>query len=108
MEYVRNTWKNGDIISAEKLNHLEAGVSDGGVPGAPGPSGPQGPKGEKGAAGAAGAKGDKGDKGDPGTGLTGEAAVLSDLAANADAAAVSAKVSEIITLLNARGVSKSS
>lgn len=105
MEYVRNTWKNGDIISAEKLNHLEAGVSDGGVPGAPGPSGPQGPKGEKGAAGATGAKGDKGD---PGTGLTGEAAVLSDLAANADAAAVSAKVSEIITLLNARGVSKSS
>lgn len=132
MAYQKTTWKYGDIITPEKLNHLEEGAAQAaapgpkgekGDPGEPGEMGPQGPKGEKGdkgepgAVGAQGPKGDageagpqgpagdKGDKGDPGIGLTGEAAVLSSLAADADAAAVLAKVNEMVGVLIARGIS---
>ena len=28
MSYEKNTWSNGDIITAEKLNHIEDGISD--------------------------------------------------------------------------------
>ena len=132
MAYQKTTWKYGDIITPEKLNHLEEGAAqaavpgpkgDQGDPGEMGPAGPQGPKGDKGekgepgAAGALGPKGDagetgpqgptgeKGDKGDPGVGLTGEAAVLTALATDADAAAVLAKVNEVIGILNTRGIS---
>ena len=31
MAYVKNTWRDGDIITAEKLNHLEDGVEEGGT-----------------------------------------------------------------------------
>lgn len=30
MSYVKNNWKNGDVISADKLNHMEDGISSGG------------------------------------------------------------------------------
>lgn len=94
MAYNKTVWKNGDVITAEKLNHLECGVSEGGADGPQGPVGPQGPK------------GDKGDKGDSGTGLAGEETVLTALAADSEAAAVLAKVNEIIATLHARGISK--
>lgn len=50
MAYTPTTWKNGDTITAEKMNHLEQGVANEQV-------GPQGPKGETGPAGADGAAG---------------------------------------------------
>lgn len=53
MAYTPTTWTDGDLITAEKLNKLEAGVQNEQV-------GPQGPKGD------AGAQGPKGDKGDAG------------------------------------------
>lgn len=28
MTYIKNTWQSGDIVTAEKLNHLEQGVAD--------------------------------------------------------------------------------
>ena len=56
MAYVANTWRVGDRITAEKLNHLEQGVQNEQV-------GPQGPKGDTGETGA------KGDKGDTGIGI---------------------------------------
>lgn len=59
MAYVANTWRVGDRITAEKLNHLEQGVQNEQI----GPQGPQGPKGDTGETGA------KGDKGDTGVGI---------------------------------------
>lgn len=108
MAYVKNTWRDGDIITAEKLNHLEDGVEEGGT-GSQGPAGPKGDKGDPGAAGPAGpagAQGPKGDKGDPGAGLTGVAAVLTSVAPDAQLAAAVTKINEIVGILNARGVSK--
>ena len=57
MAYTPTTWTDGDLITAEKLNKLEAGVQNEQV-------GPQGPKGDT---GAQGPKGDKGDTGEPGS-----------------------------------------
>lgn len=102
MAYQKTTWKYGDIITPEKLNHLEEGAAQAAVSG---PKGEKGDPGEPGEAGPQGPKGDKGDKGDPGIGLTGEAAVLSSLAADADAAAALAKVNEMVGVLIARGIS---
>lgn len=31
MSYIKTEWDNGDIITAEKLNNIESGISDGGV-----------------------------------------------------------------------------
>ena len=31
MAYTKQTWNNGDIITAEKLNHMEDGIASGGV-----------------------------------------------------------------------------
>ena len=50
MAYTPTTWTDGDLITAEKLNKLEAGVQNEQV-------GPQGPKGDTGVQGPAGADG---------------------------------------------------
>ena len=50
MAYTPTEWKDGDIITAERLNKLEAGVQNEQV-------GPQGPKGDTGATGPQGPKG---------------------------------------------------
>lgn len=31
MSYTKQTWQTGDTITAEKLNHIEDGIADGGV-----------------------------------------------------------------------------
>lgn len=62
MAYVPHVWKNGEIITAERMNALEEGVKNEQV----GPQGPQGPKGEPGKAGAVGPQGPVGPKGDAG------------------------------------------
>ena len=73
MAYTPNVWKDGDIITAEKLNALEQGVANEqvGPAGPKGDTGPQGPKGDKGDTGAQGPQGAKGDTG--ATGPTGAA-----------------------------------
>lgn len=120
MAYMRNIWKDGDIITAEKLNRLEEGVANvgpgiqgpQGEKGEPGEAGPQGPMGETGPQGPKGDKGEPGEtgpagpQGEPGEGFTGGAPTLAILAEDADAAAVLAKVNEIAGILNARGVSR--
>lgn len=56
MAYTPTTWKDGDIITADKMNHLESGVENEQI----GPQGPVGPQGAQGPTGPAGAKGDPG------------------------------------------------
>ena len=62
MAYTPTTWTDGDLITAEKLNKLEAGVQNEQV----GPRGPAGPKGDTGDAGPQGPKGDTGAQGPAG------------------------------------------
>lgn len=31
MSYEKNTWNKGDVITANKLNHMEDGIADGGI-----------------------------------------------------------------------------
>lgn len=62
MAYTPTTWTDGDLITAEKLNKLEAGLQNEQV----GPRGPAGPKGDTGDAGPQGPKGDTGAKGPQG------------------------------------------
>lgn len=50
MAYSPTTWADNDLITADKLNKLEAGVQNEQV----GPQGPAGTKGDKGDPGAAG------------------------------------------------------
>lgn len=59
MAYTPTTWTDGDLITAEKLNKLEAGVQNEQV-------GPQGPKGDTGAQGPKGADGKNGAQGPAG------------------------------------------
>lgn len=71
MAYEKQTWVDGEIITKEKLNHIEEGIA--GIELTPGPQGPKGDtgaKGDKGDTGAAGAAGSKGDKGDTGAKIT--------------------------------------
>ena len=83
MAYKAHTWKNGELITAEKLNALEAGAAQAAQPGP---------------------KGDKGEKGDTGEGLTCTAFLLTKLETDADLPAVTAKVNELIDVLMKRGI----
>ena len=72
MAYTPTNWNTGDIITAEKLNKLEAGVENEqvGPQGPKGDTGETGPQGPKGDTGAAGAKGDTGAQGPAGASVT--------------------------------------
>ena len=68
MAYTPTEWKDGDIITAERLNKLEQGVQNEqvgpqGPKGDTGDTGPEGPKGDPGEPGSAGPKGDPGAQG---------------------------------------------
>lgn len=82
MAYTPTTWTDGDLITAEKLNKLEAGVQNEQV----GPQGPAGPKGDTGAQGPKGDKGDTGAQGPAGAdGADGAAAGFGTPTATVDA-----------------------
>ena len=71
MSYEKQNFVDGQTLTADQLNHMEAGIAAAGTgvkgeKGDPGPAGPAGQKGDKGDKGNAGAAGAKGDKGDPG------------------------------------------
>lgn len=57
MAYTVTEWKSGDVVTAELLNKIEAGVEEKAAKGDTGDTGPQGAKGDTGAAGADGADG---------------------------------------------------
>lgn len=89
MSYTPNVWKDGDVITKEKLNNIENGIHD--IELTPGPKGDQGEKGDKGDSftyddftseqleALKGPKGDTGDQGEKGStgakGATGAAGV---------------------------------
>lgn len=56
MAYEPTVWQIGDVISAERMNHLEQGVANEQI----GPQGPQGPQGDTGPAGPQGPAGQDG------------------------------------------------
>lgn len=71
MAYTPTERKDGDIITAERLNKLEQGVQNEqvgpqGPKGDTGDTGPEGPKGDPGEPGSAGPKGDPGAQGPAG------------------------------------------
>ena len=64
MSYQKQNWVKGEIISAEKLNHLEDSISN--IELTPGPQGPAGPKGDTGLQGPKGEQGPQGERGPQG------------------------------------------
>ena len=116
MAYEPTVWKDGDVITAEKLNKLEQGVKNEqvGPQGEKGDTGDQGPQGEKGDTGVQGpqgekgepgAQGPKGDKGDPGEGC-GDRPPEQERRRVLEPADIAAKVNAVIDALIARGVCK--
>ena len=65
MAYVPNVWKDGEVLDAERLNHLEQGVMNEQI-GPPGPHGEIGPRGEQGPQGDPGPQGAQGEQGPAG------------------------------------------
>lgn len=96
MAYTKQTWETGDIITKEKLNHIEEGIA----------AIPAGPKGDKGDTGAQGPKGDKGDTGAQGP-KGADATIpklnkIDSLATGADAAAIVTAFNNLIADLKAK------
>ena len=81
MTYEPTVWKDGDVITAEKMNKLEQGVKNEQV-------GPQGPKGDK---------GDKGPQGPAGPSYTLPAANKTTLGGVKQAALVAEATGESVT-----------
>lgn len=78
MSYQKQTWNNEDIITKEKMDHIEDGIAN--IELTPGPKGDKGEKGDTGATGPAGAKGEKGDAGAQGpAGPKGADAIINKL-----------------------------
>lgn len=61
MAYEKHTWTDDEVITKEKLNHIEEGIYN--IELTPGPKGDPGEKGEPGTPGQKGEKGDPGPKG---------------------------------------------
>ena len=64
MAYQKHTWQNDEVISAERLNAIENGISE--IELTPGPQGATGPKGDTGAQGPKGDRGETGPQGSKG------------------------------------------
>lgn len=87
MAYTPTTWKDNDLITAERLNKLEQGVQNEqvGLQGPKGDTGPQGPQGDpgpqgpQGETGPRGATGPQGPQGEPGATYTLPAATTETL-----------------------------
>ena len=106
--------KSGDESNAVFTFNFKNIKGEQGIRGEQGPQGIQGEKGEKGDTGAAGAKGDKGEQGEQGpqgpAGPAGQdatitpAAAVEDLASDADAATIAARVNTLLANLRTAGL----
>lgn len=98
MAYQKHTWQDGELITHERLNAIENGISE--IELTPGPVGPKGERGETGPAGATGPKGDKGETGAIGPqGPKGSDAVINKLN-KVDALDGGAEVAVVVTAFN--------
>ena len=95
MAYQKQIWNNGDIITKEKMEHIEEGIYN--IELTPGPQGPAGAKGETGEQGPAGPKGDRGETGPQGP--KGADAVINKLN-KVDALDGGAEVTVVVTAFN--------
>ena len=92
MAYQKHTWQDGELITHERLNAIENGISE--IELTPGPQGATGPKGDT------GAQGPKGDRGETGPqGEKGADAVINKLN-KVDALAGEADAATIVTAFN--------
>lgn len=99
MAYQKHTWQDGELITHERLNAIENGISE--IELTPGPVGPKGERGETGPAGATGPKGDKGETGAIGPqGPKGADAVINKLNKVDALTADSATTQQIATTFN--------
>lgn len=64
MAYQKHTWQDGELITHERLNAIENGISETEL--TPGPQGATGPKGDTGAQGPKGDRGETGPQGPKG------------------------------------------
>ncbi len=112
MAYTKHDWQTGETITETLLDNMEAGIANAyitkvtvtadnntGTPTATGNV-----NGNTLTLDFKNLKGAKGDKGDTGAGLKGTAVAVAAIATEAELAAVTAKVNEIITQLKARGI----
>lgn len=90
--YTPTDWKDGDVITSERLNKLEQGVQNEQV----------GPKGDTGLTGPAGEKGDAGANGKDAVITPGSA--VADAAEGADAAALRTTVNALLASLRKAGL----
>lgn len=114
MAYEKQVWvddakgRPGTPVDAAHLNHIEEGIAN--VELTPGPKGDKGDKGDTGATGPKGATGAAGPTYTLPAATTGAlggvkmAASVSNVAANADAAAIAAAVNGLLVSLRAAGV----
>lgn len=101
-DYEKHDWQAGEVITEALLDHIEQGIYDANTRAMT--PGPQGEKGDTGEQGPKGEQGPQGEKGDPGEGLTGTATAITPLEGTEEASEIATKVNEIITQLQARGV----
>lgn len=115
MAYQKHTWQNDEVISAERLNAIENGISE--IELTPGPQGATGPKGDTGAQGPKGDRGETGPQGPKGEvgpagpqGEKGADAVINKLnkvdalAGEADAATIVTAFNNLIADLKEKGL----
>lgn len=101
MAYQKHTWQDGELITHERLNAIENGISE--IELTPGP---QGATGERGPAGPTGPKGDRGETGPQGP--KGADAVINKLnkvdvlVSGADAATIVTAFNNLIADLKAK------
>lgn len=105
MAYQKHTWQDGELITHERLNAIENGISE--IELTPGPQGATGPKGDRGETGPQGPKGEVGPAGPQGE--KGADAVINKLnkvdalAGEADAATIVTAFNNLIENLKSKG-----
>ena len=106
MAYQKHTWQDGELITHERLNAIENGISEieltPGPQGATGPKGDIGPQGEQGLQGLQGPAGPQGEKG--ADAVINKLNKVDALAGEADAATIVTAFNNLIADLKAKGL----
>lgn len=102
MAYQKHTWQDGELITHERLNAIENGISE--IELTPGPQGATGPKGDTGAQGPKGDRGETGPQGEKGAdAVINKLNKVDALAGEADAATIVTAFNNLIADLKSKG-----